>query len=102
MKKTCDSCRGSKKTMGLGLVKKDCKRCHGRGFLDEEVERRIAAQIGLELDKMRQEKDSMPLSTTLYIEEVESEKEEREKEDAKVEEINVTSGKKRGRKAKLK
>jgi len=35
MKVQCDSCKGKKKILGLGMIEHECEKCEGLGRIDE-------------------------------------------------------------------
>ena len=35
----CNACKGQKRIMGMGMMKKDCKACKGIGWLEKEEEK---------------------------------------------------------------
>lgn len=35
----CNTCKGAKKIMGMGMMKQDCPACKGIGFVDHKEEK---------------------------------------------------------------
>ena len=33
----CDACKGKKRTMGMGMIYKDCKACSGLGWVEKTI-----------------------------------------------------------------